>query len=69
MYESKSYRDFRSVFAWRKVTAWRLGPVWEDTNKIKLKEIEWNGVEWVSPFQDTDKRWAVQNIVINLRIP
>jgi len=51
-----------------KITACRRGPVWEDTIKMELKEIEWNGEEWVSLFQDRDKIWAVRNIVINLRI-
>jgi len=37
--------------------------------KMKLKKIEWKGVEWVSLFQDRDKWWAVLNIVTNLRIP
>jgi hypothetical protein len=39
-----------------KVTAWRRGPVREDIIKLKLKEMEWNGIEWVSLFQDRDKR-------------
>jgi hypothetical protein len=52
-----------------KVTAWRQVPVWKENIKIKLKEIEWNGVEWVSLFQDRDKWRAVLNIAINLRIP
>ena len=39
-------------------------PVWEHTIKMKHKEIEWKGVEWVCLFQDSDKWWAVLNIVM-----
>jgi len=39
-----------------KVTAWRREPVWEDTIKMELKVIECNGEEWVSVFEDRDKR-------------
>ena len=39
-------------------------PVWEHTIKMKHKEIEWKGVEWVCLFQDSDKWLAVLNIVM-----
>jgi len=60
--------DFRGGVEWMNVTASRRGPVWEDIIKMELKEIEWNGEEWVSVFEDIDKRRAVRNIVIDIWI-
>jgi len=40
---------------------------WEDNIKIDL-DIEWDGVDWVRA-QDTEKRWAVVKMIMNLQDP
>jgi hypothetical protein len=36
---------------------------------MDLKEIECEGVDWISLTQDRDKSQAVVNTVMNLRVP
>jgi hypothetical protein len=40
-----------------------------DNIKIDLKEIEWDGVDWVDLAQDRDQWRALANTVMNLRVP
>jgi hypothetical protein len=40
-----------------------------DNIKIDLKEIGWDGVEWIDLAQDKDKWRALVNKVMNLRVP
>jgi hypothetical protein len=40
---------------------------WEDGIKMDLREIVW-GVEWIFLAQDRDRRRAVVNTVMNLRV-
>jgi hypothetical protein len=40
-----------------------------DNIKIDLREIGWDGVDWVDLAQDRDKWRALANTVINLRVP
>jgi hypothetical protein len=40
-----------------------------DDIKIDLREIEWEGVDWVDLAQDRDQWRAVVNTVMNLRVP
>jgi hypothetical protein len=40
---------------------------WWDNIKMDLKEMEWEGVEWVNLAQDRDRWWAAVNTVTNLR--
>jgi hypothetical protein len=42
---------------------------WESNNRIVLREIEWEGVDWIHLVQDRDQLWAVMNTVMNLRVP
>jgi hypothetical protein len=42
---------------------------WEDTIKMDLREIVWEGVEWMHLAQDRDQWWAVVNTVMSLRAP
>jgi hypothetical protein len=41
---------------------------WEDGIKMDLKEIGWGGVEWIHLAQDRDRRQALVNAVMNLRV-
>jgi hypothetical protein len=42
---------------------------WVDNNKIDLREIGWDGVDWIDLDQDRDQWRALVNTVINLRVP
>jgi hypothetical protein len=37
--------------------------------KINLREIRWDGIEWIHLAQDRDQWRALVNTVITLRIP
>jgi hypothetical protein len=41
----------------------------EDNIKRNLQEVEWNGLEWIDMAQDRDRRRAVVNAIMNLRVP
>jgi len=38
---------------------------WEDNIRMDLREIEWEGVDWVCLVQDMDQWWALVNKVMN----
>jgi hypothetical protein len=42
---------------------------WEDNIKMDLREIGWEGVDWMHLDQDRDQWRAVVNAVMNLRVP
>jgi hypothetical protein len=42
---------------------------WVDNNKMDLREIGWDSVDWVNMAQDRDQWRALVNTVINLRAP
>jgi hypothetical protein len=42
---------------------------WEDNIKMNVKEIGWEGVEWMHVAQDRDQWRAVVNTVMTLRFP
>jgi hypothetical protein len=42
---------------------------WEDNIRIDLREIEWDGMDWIDLAQDRDQWRALLNTVMNLRIP
>jgi hypothetical protein len=42
---------------------------WVDDIKMDLREIGWDGVDWVDLAQDRDQWRALVNTVINLRVP
>jgi hypothetical protein len=42
---------------------------WVDNIKMVLKEIEWDGVDWIELAQDRDEWRALVNTVMNLRVP
>jgi hypothetical protein len=40
-----------------------------DNIKMDLREIGWDGMDWIDLVQDTDKWRIPVNTVINLRVP
>jgi hypothetical protein len=42
---------------------------WVDNIKMDLREIEWDGMDWIKLVQDRDQWRALVNMVINLRVP
>jgi hypothetical protein len=41
---------------------------WVDNIKIDLREIGWDGMDWIELAQDRDKWRALVNTVMNLRV-
>jgi hypothetical protein len=41
---------------------------WVDNIKMDLLEIAWDGVDWIGLAQDRDRRRALVNVVMNLRV-
>jgi hypothetical protein len=42
---------------------------WVDNSKIDLREIGWDGMDWISLAYDMDKWSAILNTVMNIRVP
>jgi hypothetical protein len=42
---------------------------WVDNIKMDLREIGWNGMDWIDLAQDRDQWRALVNTVMNLRVP
>ena len=42
---------------------------WEDNIKMNLQEVGCVGVEWIELAQDRDRRRALVNVVVKLRVP
>jgi hypothetical protein len=40
---------------------------WED--RMGVREVGWEGVNWIHLAEDRDQCWALVNRVINLRVP
>jgi hypothetical protein len=40
-----------------------------DSIKIDLREIGWNGMDWIDLAQDRDQWRALVNTVMKLRVP
>jgi hypothetical protein len=47
----------------------RLRCTWVDNIKMDIREIEWDGVDWIDLAQDRDQWRALVNTVMNLRVP
>jgi hypothetical protein len=43
--------------------------MWVDNIKMDLREIEWDGADWMDVAQDRDQWKALVNTVLNLRVP
>jgi hypothetical protein len=44
-------------------------PGWEDNIRMDLREIRWEGVDWMRLAQNSDQWRPVVNTVMNLRVP
>jgi hypothetical protein len=42
---------------------------WADNAKIYLREIGWDGMDWIDLAQNRDRWRALVNKVMNLRVP
>jgi len=42
---------------------------WEDNIKMDIQEVGCEGIDWIYLTQDRDRRWALVNAVMNLRVP
>jgi transposase len=42
---------------------------WVDNIKMNLREVGWDGIDWIDLAQDRDQWRAVVNTLINLRVP
>jgi hypothetical protein len=42
---------------------------WVDNIRMDLREIKWNGVDWIVLAQDRNRWRALVNSVLNLRVP
>jgi hypothetical protein len=42
---------------------------WVDNIKMDLREIGWDGVDWIDMAQDRDQCRAIVNTAMNLRVP
>jgi hypothetical protein len=42
---------------------------WANNIKMDLREIGWDGVDWIDMAQDRDQWRALVNTVLNLRVP
>jgi hypothetical protein len=42
---------------------------WVDNIKIDLREIGWDGMDWIDLAKDRDQWRALVNTVMNLRVP
>jgi hypothetical protein len=42
---------------------------WEDNIKIDLREIGWDGMDWIDLAQNRDRWVALVNMVMNLQVP
>jgi hypothetical protein len=42
---------------------------WMDNIKIDLRGIGWDGMDWIDLAQDRNRRRALVNTVMNLRVP
>jgi hypothetical protein len=42
---------------------------WVDDIQIDLREIGWDGMDWINLAQDSDQWMALSNTMMNLRVP
>jgi hypothetical protein len=42
---------------------------WVDNIKMDLREIRWDGMDWIDLAQDKDQWRALVKAVVNLRVP
>jgi hypothetical protein len=42
---------------------------WEDNIEMDLREVGWGGMDWINLAQDRDRWRALENAVMNFRVP
>jgi hypothetical protein len=42
---------------------------WVDNIRMELGEVGWGNVDWIGLAKDRDRRRALVNLVLNLRVP
>jgi hypothetical protein len=42
---------------------------WVDTIRMDLGDVGWGDVDWIGLAQDRNRRRALVNLVLNLRVP
>ena len=42
---------------------------WEDNINMFVQEVECEGTDWIDLTQDRDRRRALVNVAMNLRVP
>jgi hypothetical protein len=50
------------------IKCWKIFE-WVDNIKIDLREIGWDGIDWINLEEDRDQRRALVNMIMNLRVP
>jgi hypothetical protein len=53
----------------RKVPLGRLRRNMVDNNKMDLREIRWNAMDWINMAQVRDQMWVLVNTVMNFQVP
>ena len=48
---------------------WRPRRRWEDNIKMDLQELGCGGMDWIDLAQDRERRRALVNAVMNIRVP
>jgi hypothetical protein len=60
---------FAKILSNSKRTLGRPRRRWVDNIKMDLREIGWDGVDWIDLAQDRDQWRALVNTVMNRRVP
>jgi hypothetical protein len=60
--------SFGEECEWRKPLG-RTCRRWEDDIRMDLREIGWEGVDWICVAQDVDQWRTIVNTVMNLWVP
>jgi hypothetical protein len=53
----------------RKIPLGRPRRRWENNIKMDLREIGWDGIDWIDLAEDRDQWRALVNTIIKFRIP
>jgi hypothetical protein len=71
-HSKSAYQNFYAVLKFYVSNVFYLGRPrrrWVDNIKIDLREIGWDGMDWIELAQTRDQWRALVNTVMNLRVP